>query len=82
VVEGSARLRLTTDSLGHVVHLPQEDCVEVLRRLYVRNQDHESADFEILTAVQKYALYQLLTQNGVRVPASISARRGVEEDDE
>lgn len=52
---------------GCVSHIPREECLEVLRRMYVRNMDQTSCDFEALTEIQRYALYQVLLEQGVPV---------------
>lgn len=44
--------------------LTDESAVEVLLRLYARNKDEKSSDFEILTSVQSAALYRILEAFG------------------
>lgn len=69
-----SRIGIKISEDGNVYNIAVPKCWEVLRRLYERNNDPTSPDFECLTWVQSRALYEVLVRNNIGV--SVSKLRG------
>ena len=60
----SRGIRIMTDGSGNITGMTISTALQVLIRLYRRNWDSGSSDFQTLTDVQSRALYVLLTEKG------------------
>ena len=61
------KVGIQLDPEGNIRSITVDSALECLKRLYIRNSDPNSPDFEALTAIQARALYMILERHGVRI---------------